>query len=109
MNLVLFRIQKTIAGSCDKKAIELSGLISQYILPLKRLDGSVLGTLQIDLGDSSQQSPEAFLMSEKAKILDCFAEVISASINQVTSAVENAIMLSAGKVPGRWPNGKQPS
>ena len=36
-------------------------------------------------------------MSEKAKILDCFAEVISASINQVTSAVENAIMLQLEK------------
>jgi len=79
--------------SCNQEAIKLSGIISQYVLPMKRLDRTVFGTLQVDLGDLSPQSPDAFRRSEKARILECFAEVISATINRVATAVENAIVL----------------
>jgi hypothetical protein len=82
---------------CNQEAIELAGLISQYILPLKRLDKSVFGTLQVDLGDLRHLSPAAFRKTEKARMLDCLAEVISASINRIASAVENAIKLELDK------------
>lgn len=83
--------------TCDPKAIKRSGIISQYILPLKRLDDSVFGTLQVDLGDLRHLSPEAFRKTEKARMLDCFAEVFSASINRIVNAVENKIMLELDK------------
>lgn len=76
---------------CNRKAIEISGIISQYILPLKRLDGSVFGTLQVDLGDLRRLSPEAFAATEKARMINSLGEVFSASINRVANAVENQI------------------
>jgi hypothetical protein len=82
---------------CDKKAIKLSGLISQYVLPLKRLDETVFGTLQVDLGDLHTLSDKAFRETEKARMLNCFAEVFSASINRIANAVENNIKLELDK------------
>jgi signal transduction histidine kinase len=77
---------------CDQEAIKLSGLISQYVLPLKGLGNTVLATLQVDVGDLSRLSEEDFCKTEKARMLDCFAEVIGASINRIASAIENNIM-----------------
>jgi len=79
--------------SCNQEAIKLSGVVSQYVLPLRRLDKSVGGTLQVDLGDLRHLSPEAFKQTEKARMLDCLGEVISASINRIATAVENEIKL----------------
>jgi hypothetical protein len=83
--------------SCNQEAIRLSGLVSQYVLPLKRVDNTVFGTLQVDLGDLSHLSHEEFRGTEKARMLDCFAEVFSASINRIANAVENKIMLDLDK------------
>jgi hypothetical protein len=83
--------------ACDKTAINESGIISQYILPLKRLDDSSFGTLQVDLGDLSSLSHNAFSKTEKARMLNCFAEVFSASINRIANAVENNIKLELDK------------
>jgi signal transduction histidine kinase len=77
---------------CDKKAIELSGIISQYVLPLKRLDDTVFATLQVDVGDLRHLSEDDFRKTEKARVLDCFAEVIGASINRMVNALMNDIM-----------------
>jgi hypothetical protein len=82
---------------CDKKAVKTSGIISQYVMPLKRLDHTVFGTLQIDLGDLSRLSDSAFKKTEKARMLNCFAEVFSASINRIVNAVENNIKLELDK------------
>ncbi|HYG82382.1 MAG TPA: FIST N-terminal domain-containing protein [Pyrinomonadaceae bacterium] len=77
---------------CDKQAIEMSGIISQYVLPLKRLDDTVFATLQVDVGDLRHLSEDDFRLTEKARVLDCFAEVIGASINRIVNAVMNNIM-----------------
>jgi signal transduction histidine kinase len=82
---------------CDQEAVSLSGIISQYILPLKRLDNTVFGMLQVDLGDLQHLSEADFRKTEKARTLDCFAEVIGASINRIASTIENNIMLSLDK------------
>jgi signal transduction histidine kinase len=78
---------------CNQLAIELSGTISQYVLPLKRLDDIVFGTLQVDLGDLGYLSEEEFCKTEKAKVLDSIAAVIGAGVNRIANALENDIML----------------
>lgn len=102
---------------CDQETIELSGIVSQYILPLRRygeLDPTfaapqgdaddaaessedrepvVFGTLQVDVGDLRHLSHKDFLRTEKARMLDCLAEVFSASLVSVANAIENHIML----------------
>lgn len=80
-------------ANCDKQAIEESGIISQYVLPLKRLNGTVFGTLQIDLGNLKNVTEEDFQKSEKARVLRCFAEIIGAGLNRIASAIENKFML----------------
>lgn len=82
---------------CDKRSVKASGIISQYVLPLKRLDHAVFGTLQIDLGDLRGLSDADFKKTEKARMLNCFAEVFSASINRIVNAVENNIKLELDK------------
>ncbi len=82
---------------CDPEAIKRSGIISQYVLPLKRLDDTVFATMQVDLGDLRHLSEEDFRKTEKARVLDCFAEVIGASINRLANAIENDIMLRLDK------------
>jgi signal transduction histidine kinase len=86
-----------VEPSCDPSAIERSGLISQYVLPLRTLDNTVFGTLQVDMGDLRHLSAEEFQKTEKARVLDCFAEVIGAGINRIANAIENHIMLSMDK------------
>jgi signal transduction histidine kinase len=82
---------------CDQEAVNLSGIISQYVLPLKRLDNTVFGILQVDVGDLQHLSEGDFRKTEKARTLDCFAEVIGASINRIASTIENNIMISLDK------------
>jgi signal transduction histidine kinase len=72
---------------CDQEAIKLAGIISQYVLPLKKLNGTVFATLQVDVGDLRHLSEDDFRKTEKARVLNCFAEVIGASINRMTNAV----------------------
>jgi signal transduction histidine kinase len=79
--------------SCDAKAVGLSGIVSQYILPLRRMDESIFGTLQVDLGDLSHLSEDEFRKTETARMLDCFAEVIGAGIDRITNAIKNKITL----------------
>jgi signal transduction histidine kinase len=84
--------------SCDDEAVKVSGVISQYILPLKRLDKTVFGTLQVDVGDLSHLSPDEFRETEKARMLDCLGEVIGAGISRIASAIKNKIMLRLDRV-----------
>jgi signal transduction histidine kinase len=79
--------------NCDQNSIALSGIISQYILPLKRQDQTVFGTLQIDVGDLSHLTEEEFRKTEKARMLNCFAEIIGASVNRIASNIQNDIMM----------------
>ena len=84
-------------SSCDQDAIKRSGIISQYVVPLKRADKTVFGILQVDLGDLRHLTDSAFRNSEKARMLNCLAEVISGTINRIGNAVENEIKLDLDK------------
>lgn len=79
-------------SSCDPVAIGLSGLISQYVLPLKRLDGSVFGTLQVDLGDLRNYGELAFMKSEQARMLNLFGVVIGAGIHRIAQSLKTRIV-----------------
>ena len=78
---------------CDSKAVEVGQLISQYVLPLRRLNGTVFGILQVDLGDLSHQTQEEFIETEKAKILKSLAEIFGAGLDRVINNKENEIIL----------------
>lgn len=80
--------------TCHQPAIERSSLVSQYVLPLKRLDGTVFGTLQVDLGDLRNYSPDDFLKSEQARMLDCFGVVVGAGIHRIAQTLSKKIIHS---------------
>lgn len=84
---------------CEPGAIERSGIVSQYILPLKRQDASVFGTLQVDLGDLSKSkfTHEDFSGTEWARMLNCFAAAFSAAILSVADSIENRILMGLDK------------
>jgi signal transduction histidine kinase len=83
---------------CNKTAIKRSGLVSQYILPLKRAHNkSTFGTLQVDMGDLRTLGEKEFGGTEKARMLKCFAEIFSAALMSVANNIENHILGSLDK------------
>ena len=87
-----FVADSTADQSCDPVAIGLSGAISQYVLPLKRLDGSVFGTLQVDLGDLRNYGRDAFMKSEQARMLNLFGVVIGAGVHRIAQSLKTRIV-----------------
>jgi signal transduction histidine kinase/GAF domain-containing protein len=79
--------------NCDQEAVAAGQIISQYILPLKRLNGTVFGILQVDLGDLSHQTEAEFVKTEKAKILKSLAEIFEAGLNRIINNKENELIL----------------
>jgi signal transduction histidine kinase len=78
-------------GNCNQEAVGVSGIVSQYILPLKRLDGDVFGILQVDLGDLRHRTEDEFRRTEKAKALNSLAEIFEAALNRITNHEETRI------------------
>jgi len=70
---------------CESKAVEASGIVSQYVLPLRGSDGRVLGILQIDLGDTSYH--EATHPLEKI-VMDALGDQIAEALNQFVEREE---------------------
>jgi len=73
---------------CDPVAVEKSGVISQYVMPLMRLDGKVLGIIQVDLGDLSYLTE---LNKSAREVLESFGAIVGASLNRLTNFVEALI------------------
>ena len=88
---------RSLNSSRDPGAFKLPETFSQYILPLKRLDESVFGTLQVYLGDLRNLSEDDFLKTEKARMLNCLAEVFGDSLNRIVNGIENNVMIKLDK------------
>jgi signal transduction histidine kinase len=71
--------------SCGQEAIRAGGIVSQYVLPLKRLDGAVFGILQVDLGELRHRKEAEFFKTEKAKVLNSLAEIFESGLNRITN------------------------
>lgn len=84
------------AGFCDSSTVKQSGIISQYLLPLRRsAEGtSTFGTLQVDVGNLRHLEDEDFRETEKARMLNCLAEVFSAALLSIANYLGNQIMLA---------------
>ncbi len=71
--------------SCDKLAVEKSGIISQYVIPLMRLDGKVPAILQVDLGEVHS------LKQAEKEVLESLGTIIAASLNRLFNYLEAKI------------------
>jgi signal transduction histidine kinase len=70
----------------NQSAVRDSGIISQYIVPLLRLDGKApLGVLQIDLGDLRYLSE---LPTPVKDVLDSFGSIFGAAFNRIYNLTE---------------------
>lgn len=87
-----------IDEDCNEKATEKSGVISQYILPLRRVDNSVFGILQVDLGDLSFLTQEDFEKTEKARVLKFLGQTLGTEINRMANASEKITILKIDAV-----------
>ncbi|HUT88628.1 MAG TPA: GAF domain-containing protein, partial [Thermoguttaceae bacterium] len=67
----------------DPAAVKLSGMISQYVLPLKTPGGRVIGLVEVDLGD----------MSSTRQLPRHLAELTQALASQIAVAVSRAIRM----------------
>ena len=67
----------------DPNLVKTSGVISQYIIPLKGRNGEVLGIMQIDLGD----------MSNLSKLPKYLETLFYAFANQIASAICRAFRI----------------
>lgn len=79
--------------NCDQESVAVSQIISQYVIPLKRLNGTVFGILQVDLGDLRHQQEDEFVKTEKARTLNSLAEIFEAGLNRITNNKETEISL----------------
>lgn len=70
---------------CDDVAVRQSGVISQYVIPLQRLNQTVIGLLQVDLGDVAYKEQ---LNEYEEQVLNSLGEVVSASINRILNWIE---------------------
>jgi signal transduction histidine kinase len=86
---------------CDQEAVKASGVVSQYILPLKRLNGTVFGILQVDLGNLRHRTEAEFSRTEKAKILNSLAQIFESGLNRIISDNENAMVLKLDEALNR--------
>jgi signal transduction histidine kinase len=73
---------------CGQVAVRKSGIISQYVMPLMRLDGRVLGIIQVDLGDVSYLTG---LNKGTREVLESLGAIVGASLNRLTNYVEALI------------------
>lgn len=78
---------------CYPETVAVGQLISQYVLPLRRLDGALFGILQVDLGDLSHKTQEEFIKTDEAKILNSLAEMFRAVLDRVIKSREQEILL----------------
>ncbi|MDX2032006.1 MAG: GAF domain-containing protein [Blastocatellia bacterium] len=70
---------------CNPEAVQRSGIVSQYVIPLMNLHGKVVGVLQVDLG-----KVERLPVPEK-EVLDSLGSIIGASINRLLNYSEALI------------------
>ena len=70
----------------------VGNIISQYVLPLRRRDGEVLGILQVDLGELRHQTKDEFKYTEKAKTIETLAEIFGAGLSRISDNKEHDII-----------------
>jgi PAS domain S-box-containing protein len=77
--------------SCDKRAVQKAGIISQYIIPLL-VNNEAIGTLQIDLSDMQDLvHGDVKVLQRRMRILDTFASQSAIAIRNARdkSMIEN--------------------
>lgn len=79
---------------CDEGAVKKSGIVSQYVIPLMRLNQTVIGLLQVDLGDVTYKE---HLNEGEEQVLKSLGEVVSASINRILNWMEAKIARDLGE------------
>lgn len=67
----------------DSEAVSIAGVISQYVLPLKGPNGTLIGLLQIDLGD----------MSNERRLPEHLETLLRAFASQIATALSRAIRM----------------
>ena len=70
---------------CSLPEVEESGLVSLYVSPLIQLDGQVLGTLHVDLGDLRDLED---MKTGERKVLDSLVPMIGTSLNRILNGNE---------------------
>ena len=79
---------------CDPDAVKQSGIISQYVIPLQRLNQTVIGLLQVDLGDVTYKEQ---LNEYEQQVLNSLGELVSAGINRILNWIEAKIPHELGE------------
>ncbi|MBO0724293.1 MAG: GAF domain-containing protein [Blastocatellia bacterium] len=75
---------------CDQDAVRNSGIVSQYIVPLLRMDGArAIGVLQVDLGDLAYLSK---LPKPVIDVLDSFGSIFGATFARILNLTEAEIL-----------------
>ena len=70
---------------CDPAAVEKSGIVSQYVIPLCNLHEEPVAILQIDLGDSRYKSD---LHPSEKRVLESLGDIIGSTILRLLSREE---------------------
>ncbi len=70
---------------CNHDAVERSGIISQYIIPLLGLEGGSIGILQVDLGNTRS------LSKSQRRVLDSLWSIVGATLNRIINWVVTEI------------------
>ncbi len=84
-----FILDSSLDSRCNHEAVRDSGIISQYIVPLHRLDNKALGVLQVDLGDLRYLGE---LPTPVKNVLDSFGSIFGAAFNRIYNQTQSKIL-----------------